>query len=48
MTLRSSLFCNTVDTSFERIRDFCNLVPIQYFQFVVQSDPNPIAGLLSK
>jgi len=34
------LFC--MSSSVERIEDFCDPNPVQYFQCVIQSDPNPV------
>jgi len=33
----------SVCISVERIEDFCDPNPVQYFQCVIQSDPNPVA-----
>jgi len=35
--------CNVVHIRVERIEDFCNPTPVQYFQCLIQSDPNPEA-----
>jgi len=32
-----------VHVSVERIEDFCNPNPVQFFQCVIQSDPHPVA-----